>query len=59
MACGGYVAENGISVCSHCHIKCEQFWSTGEAVEGFAPADLYNLIESSLEAATEASERLE
>jgi len=55
---GGYVKENGISVCDDCHLKAETFWSTGEALEGFSPADLYKLIGSSLEDATAASERL-
>jgi len=52
---GGYVKENGVSVCDECHLKAETFWSTGEAIEGFAPEDLYNLIGSSLEIAVNAS----
>jgi hypothetical protein len=55
---GGYVKQNGISVCDDCHLKAEAFWSTGEAIEGFSPEDLYNLIGSSLEIATKASEKL-
>ena len=55
---GGYVEENGISVCGECHSKAEEAWATGTAVEGFAPADLYELIGSSLEEAFEASELL-
>ena len=55
---GGYVKENGISVCDDCHFNAEQFWITGEAVEGFHPTDLYNLIGSSHEIAVKASERL-
>lgn len=55
---GGYVKQNGISVCDDCHIKAESFWSTGESVEGFSPEDLYNLIGSSLEIAIAASKKI-
>ena len=55
---GGYVAENGISLCEKCHIKAEIFHSTGKAVEGFHPNDLYNLIGSSYDKAYEASLKL-
>lgn len=55
---GGYVKENGISLCAECHEKAEVFHSTGTAVEGFAPDDLYKLINSNLEKAIEASEKL-
>jgi predicted restriction endonuclease len=55
---GGYVAENGIAVCDACHLKAEEFWSTGVAVEGFSPEELYERIGSSYEAAVKASERL-
>lgn len=55
---GGYVKENGISLCPECHEKAEVFHSTGTALEGFAPEDLYKLINSNLEKAIEASEKL-
>jgi hypothetical protein len=55
---GGYVKENGISLCEECHKKAEEFHSTGVAVEGYSPDDLYKLINSNLEKAIEASERL-
>ncbi len=55
---GGYVKENGISVCDDCHLKAEEFHSTGIAVEGFAPADLYQKIDSSHEKAVAAAEKL-
>ena len=55
---GGYVKENGITVCNECHIKCEEFWRTGVAIEGFSPEDLYNKIGSSKEIAILASEKL-
>ncbi len=55
---GGYVAENGASLCSACHEKAEEFHSTGVAVSGFAPEDLYQMIGSSHEKAIIASEML-
>lgn len=55
---GGYVPENGIALCSPCHIKAEVFHSTGVALEGFAPGDLYRIIGSSYESAMVASRRL-
>jgi 5-methylcytosine-specific restriction endonuclease McrA len=56
---GGYVPENGITVCEACHLDCEQFHLTGEALPGRHPDDLYRLIGSSREEAFSASERLE
>lgn len=55
---GGYVLQNGISLCSNCHLKAEEFHSTGIAHLGYAPDDLYKVINSSLEKAIEASEKL-
>lgn len=55
---GGYVKENGISLCTDCHQKAEVFHSTGTAYEGYAPEDLYKKINSSLELAIKASEKL-
>src|SRR5579885_3871709 len=55
---GGYVKENGISLCPTCHEKAEVFHSTGTALPGWAPEDLYKLIGSSYEQAVKASERL-
>jgi predicted restriction endonuclease len=55
---GGYVKENGISLCSSCHEKAEVFHSTGVAVEGYSPEDLYKKINSSYEKAVAASEKL-
>jgi hypothetical protein len=55
---GGYVAENGISLCAECHAKAETF-HCGESVPlGFLPAELYARIGSSEEEARAASERL-
>jgi len=45
---GGYVKENGISLCPPCHEKAEVWHISGnlEFEEGFHPNDLYTLINS-------------
>jgi hypothetical protein len=45
---GGYVADNGISLCASCHCLAEIFHDTGIAHPGFSPDDLYAKIDSSL-----------
>lgn len=55
---GGYVPQNGISLCEPCHIKAEVFHSTGTAEPGYSPEDLYKKIGSDLEKATAASKKL-
>jgi 5-methylcytosine-specific restriction endonuclease McrA len=65
---GGYVKENGISLCDapqadgapSCHSRAEQFHiSEGKTWEpGLHPDDLYKMIGSSKEKAIRASERL-
>lgn len=57
---GGYVKENGISLCDECHIKAEKYHITEgkEWVEGYHPNDLYKLIDSSKEEAIKKSEKL-
>ncbi len=55
---GGYVKENGISLCAKCHELAEIFHSTGEAHPGYSPEDLYKAIGSNYEMAYLASERL-
>lgn len=55
---GGYVRDNGISLCSDCHLKAEVFHSTGQAHPNYSPDDLYSQINSNLEKATAASEKL-
>ncbi|WP_390888623.1 HNH endonuclease [Frigoriglobus tundricola] len=55
---GGYVAENGITLCAACHEKAEAF-HCGEFVEpGFNPAELYARIGSSEKEARGAAERM-
>ena len=55
---GGYVKENGISLCADCHIKAEVYHSIGIPVEGYSVDDLYKIINSNLEKAVKASEKL-
>lgn len=55
---GGYVKENGISLCKDCHWKAEQFHRTGKAAEGFSPSDLYDAIGSSISLAMEQAKAL-
>lgn len=58
---GGYVLENGISLCKDkCHINAEMYHiSDGdEWIPGMHPDDLYKLIKSSKELAIRKSEEL-
>lgn len=58
---GGYVPENGISLCKdECHMKAEKFHISGgqEWEPGMHPDDLYKLIGSSKEEAIKESEKL-
>ena len=57
---GGYVKENGISLCPQHHMIAEKFHISGgtEWIEGFHPNDLYKKIGSTKELAIEKSERL-
>ena len=56
---GGYVLENGASLCAECHKKAEQFHETGTSFPGYSPEELYAAIDSSHEKAVEASKKLE
>lgn len=59
MPAGGYVLQNGISVCEEpCHLRVEQFHIKGVAEEGLHPDDLYEMIGSSKELAIEMSLKL-
>ncbi|HEY1186026.1 MAG TPA: HNH endonuclease signature motif containing protein [Gemmata sp.] len=55
---GGYVPENGISLCATCHEQAERFHCGSEVSPGFFPADLYARIGSSETEARTASDRL-
>lgn len=50
---GGYVKENGITLCPEHHMICEKFHITNgvEWQDGFHPDDLYKIINSSKELA--------
>lgn len=53
---GGYVPENGISLCAACHEKAEAHHRGDPVLPGFTPEELYASIGSSEEAAIAASE---
>lgn len=58
---GGYVKENGITLCQKTHhMMAEKFHISGgtEWEQGMHPKDLYNLIGSSYEIAYAKSEKL-
>ncbi|MFT6915375.1 MAG: 5-methylcytosine-specific restriction endonuclease McrA [Motiliproteus sp.] len=58
---GGYVKENGITLC-HEHIEMAEHQRQSDGVEGeelYAPGKLYIKIGSNYEKALKASERLE
>ena len=59
MPAGGYVLENGISLCPEHHQLAEIFHSTGKAHLGFSPEDLYDLVGSNHYQAYQASVELE
>lgn len=48
---GGYVKENGVTLCASCHKKAEEFHKTGKEVLGFEIDTLYNMIQSSVKLA--------
>lgn len=55
---GGYVVENGISLCPGCHEKAEEFHRSGRYIPGMSPDELYARIGSSYEEALEASKKI-
>ena len=54
---GGYIKENGITLCPMHHMEAEEFHITDgkEWIEGMHPDDLYKKINSSYELAHEKS----
>lgn len=54
---GGYVKENGITLCPEHHLLAEEFHK-GNVIEGWTPDDLYKKIKSSLQLAIEQSNKL-
>lgn len=55
---GGYVKENGISLCAECHLKAEHYHSTGVALPGFSIKELYEKIGSNPEKAKNSANKL-
>jgi 5-methylcytosine-specific restriction endonuclease McrA len=55
---GGYVPENGVSLCDSCHAKAESHHRGEPVPEGFTPSELYLRIGSSQLTAVDASNRL-
>lgn len=57
---GGYVVENGITLCPEHHLQAEQYHISGnvKGVEGMYPKDLYELIGSTYQLAFEKSMKL-
>lgn len=55
---GGYVKENGVSLCAVCHQKAEDFYCLGVTDPGFFPEDLLFMIGSSRHKAFEAAIQL-
>lgn len=55
---GGYVAENGITLCEKHHLMAEKYHMTNaqEWEEGMHPDDLYKKINSSFEQAIKADQ---
>ena len=61
MPFGGYVKENGVSLCkaeSGCHEKAEDYYANGHTTPEFTPDALYKKIGSSRELAEKASAEL-
>jgi len=54
---GGYVKENGITLCPKHHDKAEDFHRNKPVDEGFYPNDLYALIGSTRAKAEEAARK--
>ena len=52
---GGYVIENGISLCEPCHTKAESEHQGVAPPEGFSREELYTKIQSSYDLALERS----
>jgi len=55
---GGYVLENGITLCHADHEKAEHYHSTGVALPGFSIEELYEKIGSSREKAVVSANKL-
>lgn len=52
---GGYVEENGVTLCKPCHELAESFHALGVARPGYTPRELYARVGSSYELALRKS----
>jgi hypothetical protein len=59
MTNGGYVKENGISLCPRCHIRAEEWHNSGKVEKGFHPNELYALIGSSYDLAIRKAKEIQ
>lgn len=55
MPFGGYVPQNGISLCPQCHELAELYHLTGVPHPGYSPSDLYAKIGSGYDLAVQES----
>lgn len=55
---GGYVLDNGITLCYTHHELAEIFHRYGKAAKGYAPDNLYKIIKSSYNKACKTSAEL-
>ena len=57
---GGYVSENGITLCPKHHLDAEQYHISGNkmGIIGMMPDDLYKIINSSYDLAVKKSDEL-
>jgi 5-methylcytosine-specific restriction endonuclease McrA len=53
---GGYVKENGISLCPECHLRAEKY--DENQIEGFSEEQLYSKIGSSYDLAFKSSSKM-
>lgn len=59
MPSGGYVKENGITLCKDkCHLLAEEYLQGISAQQEFSPQELYKKIGSNYDLAHQASKRL-
>ena len=59
MPAGGYVADNGISLCQRCHLKAEAILHNEYSDPDFSPFNLLEKIGSTYDKARAASKKLE
>lgn len=55
---GGYVLNNGITLCEKHHLLCEEHHRTGVCLPEYHPLELYRIIKSSYDIAWDDSLKL-